>query len=259
MPTPPATSDAAAAPARPPAKGLLRRTGEWCARHFVIVIVLWLAALAGLRARHHTYGGEYSDDFSLSGTQSQEGLDVLREHEPAAGGYSSQVVLHDGSEALTGVSSQISSAVTSLGKLPHVLSAQNPLPPPGTTPPPQPSGTMNVGPLSTDGSTAYITVRFDVQPSTLGDDYLHGVDSAVKPLRAAGVDAPPRTACVRHRRTAAADARGDDAPRPVRVVDPAGSTASCRTCPRRGTRKPRSPPSSVRSDRAGPRTGHLHV
>ncbi|MGW2083439.1 MMPL family transporter, partial [Streptomyces sp. NPDC001939] len=132
--------------------------------------------------------GEYSDDFSLPGTQSQDGLDVLREHEPAAGGYSAQVVLHDGSKALTGFSGQVSSAVTSLRRLPHVLSVQNPLPQPGTTPPAQPGGTTNVGPLSTDGKTAYITVRFDVQPSTLGDDYLHGVDSAVQPLRAAGVD-----------------------------------------------------------------------
>lgn len=42
-----------------------------------------------------------------------------------------------------------------------------------------------VGPLSSDAKTAYITVRFDVQPSTLGDGYLHGVDTAVQPLRAA--------------------------------------------------------------------------
>lgn len=38
-----------------------------------------------------------------------------------------------------------------------------------------------VGPLSSDAKTAYITVRFDVQPSTLGDGYLHGVDDAVQP------------------------------------------------------------------------------
>ena len=34
----------------------------------------------------------------------------------------------------------------------------------------------------------YITIRFDEQPSTLGDAYLNGVDKAVQPLRAAGVD-----------------------------------------------------------------------
>ncbi|MFC9243077.1 MMPL family transporter [Streptomyces sp. NPDC057136] len=197
MPLPPSTNDSGAEsvpePRTPhraddarPRTGALRRTGQWCARHFVTVIVLWLAALAGLQVLNHAYGGDYSDDFSLPGTQSQDGLDVLKAHDPSAGGYSSQVVLHDASKPLTDVSSQVSSAVTALEKLPHVLSAQNPLPSDGSTPPA--SGTPNVGPLSTDEKTAYITVRFDVQPSTLGEGYLDGVDSAVAPLRAADVD-----------------------------------------------------------------------
>jgi RND superfamily putative drug exporter len=77
----------------------------------------------------------------------------------------------------------MSTTVADLEKLPHVLSAQNPLSAPST-----PSGQQNVGPLSDDKMTAYITVRFDVQPSTLGDDYLNGVDTAVQPLRSAGAE-----------------------------------------------------------------------
>lgn len=76
----------------------------------------------------------------------------------------------------------MSSTVSSLKKLPHVLSAQNPLTSQGASGSSQP----DVGPLSSDGRTAYITVRFDVQPSTLGDGYLSGVDDAVRPLREAG-------------------------------------------------------------------------
>ena len=159
-------------------KGALRRLGEWCARHFVIVLVAWLVALVALQTLNRSFGGDYSDNFSLPGVQSQEGLDVLKKHDPAAGGYGSQIVLHDGDKALTSLDSQVSTTVTDLQKLPHVLSAQNPLSAPAS----------KVGPLSSDAKTAYITVRFDVQPSTLGDGYLHGVDDAVQPLRAAGVD-----------------------------------------------------------------------
>ncbi|GAA3983647.1 MMPL family transporter [Streptomyces plumbiresistens] len=160
------------------APGVLRRLGEWCARHFVIVIVAWLVALVALQALNRSHGGTYSDDFSLPGVQSEQGLDVLKQHDPAAGGYGSQIVLHDGQKALTSLSSQMSTTVGDLQKLPHVLAVQNPL-----------SGSSSsVGPLSSDGKTAYITVRFDVQPSTLGDDYLHGVDDAVQPLRSAGAD-----------------------------------------------------------------------
>src|SRR6478735_3262997 len=160
--------------------GVLYATGSWCARHFVVVIVLWIAGLVALQAVQHAYGGDYSDNFAIPGTQSQDGLDVLEKHAPSAGGYSSQVVVHDADKSLSGLSSQMSTVVGSLQKLPDVLSAQNPLTAPSST------GGPDVGPLSADGKTAYITVRFSEQPSSLGSGYLDGVDSAVRPLRSAG-------------------------------------------------------------------------
>ncbi|MFH9712372.1 MMPL family transporter [Streptomyces luteogriseus] len=163
--------------------GVLRRLGEWCARHFVIVIIAWLVALVALQVVSREFGGAYSDNFSLPQAQAQKGLDVLKAHDPQAGGYSSQIVLRDDQQPLTALSSQMSTTVADLEKLPHVLSAQNPLSAPAT-----PSGQQNVGPLSDDKKTAYITVRFDVQPSTLGDDYLSGVDTSVQPLRSAGAE-----------------------------------------------------------------------
>ncbi|GAB2746552.1 MMPL family transporter [Streptomyces bullii] len=161
--------------------GTLRRLGQWCARHFVVVIVAWLVALVALQVLDRSAGGTYSDNFSLSDTQSQQGLDVLKRHDPQAGGYSSQIVLRDEHRPLASLSSQMSTTVGDLQKLPHVLSVQNPLS--GSS---QGQSKQNVGPLSDDGRTAYITVRFDVQPSTLGDAYLDGVDDAVQPLRRAG-------------------------------------------------------------------------
>ncbi|MFD7451124.1 MMPL family transporter [Kitasatospora sp. NPDC059827] len=170
----------AAAAAPPPARrAALRRLGEWCARHSVLVLVLWIVALAGVQAANRTVGGSYSDDFSLPGTQAQQGRDVLQAHEPAAAGTSSQVVLHD-AQQLTGFQPQIAQTVTALQQLPHVISAQSPLPPAGQSAPPG-------GPLAPDGLTGYITVRFDTTPALLGHDYLGGVDAAVAPLRQAGV------------------------------------------------------------------------
>ncbi|MFJ7064671.1 MMPL family transporter [Streptomyces sp. NPDC101115] len=171
----------------PVEQGLLYRVGHWCARHFVVVIVLWLAAVAGLQVTDRAVGGAFSDNFALPGVQSAEGLDVLQAHDPAAGGYAAQVVLNRPSGPLTQDASTVNSAVAALEKLPDVLSVQNPLPPPGTPPPTTSSTAPNTGPLSTDGKTAYITMRFSVPPSTLGDDYLNGVDAAVQPLRDADV------------------------------------------------------------------------
>ncbi|MEF9901849.1 MMPL family transporter [Streptomyces sp. P9-A2] len=174
-----------------PRAGVLRRLGEWCARHFVIVVVAWLVALVALQVTSRSVGDTYSDNFTLPDSQSQQGVEVLQRHDPQAGGYSSQIVLHDGQQQLTAFGSQMSTAVAGLEKLPHVLSAQNPLSAAGSSSSSSSStgsgsSQPDVGPLSSDGKTGYITVRFDVQPSTLGDDYLDGVDDAVQPLRAAG-------------------------------------------------------------------------
>ncbi|MEV5518488.1 MMPL family transporter [Streptomyces flaveolus] len=163
--------------------GGLRRCGEWCARHGVIVVVAWLAALVALQFADRSFGGDYSDNFTLPSSQSQQGLDVLERHDPAAGGYSAQIVVHEADEPLTSLGSQMATTVADLQKLPHVLSVQNPL---TATPASGSSSGPNVGPLSTDGRTAYLTVRFDIQPSQLGDGYLHGLDDSVQPLRAAG-------------------------------------------------------------------------
>ncbi|GGW97633.1 membrane protein [Streptomyces malachitofuscus] len=175
-------------PSRPttgkPKAGVLRRLGEWCARHFLVVIVAWVVALVALQVASRSVGGTYSDNFTLPDSQSQQGIEVLQRHDPQAGGYSSQIVLHDDRQQLTGLAGQMSTTVGDLEKLPHVLSAQNPLSAPSASGQSGP----NVGPLSSDGKTGYITVRFDVQPSTLGDDYLHGVDDAVQPLRDAGAE-----------------------------------------------------------------------
>ncbi|MFB7391190.1 MMPL family transporter [Streptomyces sp. NPDC056460] len=171
-----------------PPRGALYRLGHWCARHFIVVIALWLAAMVGLQITDRAVGGQYSDDFDLPGVQSTEGLDALQAHDPAAAGYVSQIVLNRTSGPLTDEASVINSTVAALEKLPDVIGVQNPLPPPGATPPALPAGVPNTGPLSTDGKTAYITVRFSVPPSTLGTDYLPGVDTAVQPLRDAGVD-----------------------------------------------------------------------
>ncbi|MGR4854057.1 MMPL family transporter [Streptomyces sp. LARHCF252] len=171
---------------KPARAGLLRRLGEWCARHFGIVIGAWLVALVALQVVNHVSGGTYSDNFTLPQAQSQKGLDVLEQHDPQAGGYSSQIVLHDDQQPLTALSSQMSTTVGDLEKLPHVLSAQNPLSAQGSSS--GQSQQQNVGPLSDDEKTAYITVRFDQQPSTLGAGYLSGVDNAVQPLRSAGAE-----------------------------------------------------------------------
>ncbi|MEV7085216.1 MMPL family transporter [Streptomyces sp. NPDC093085] len=168
---------------RLPGPGVLRRLGAWCARHSVLVVVGWLLALGGVHALQATFGGTYSDDFTLPGTPSDTGARVLAAHVPGAGGIDAQIVLHDPDRPLTAVRDQVGRAVTALRRLPHIRSAAGPLPAPPAGRPPAPGA----GALTPDGHTGYITVSFDLLPTALPRSYLDGVDAAVRPLRTAGV------------------------------------------------------------------------
>lgn len=114
----PATETAEEGAGGSAAPGFLRRLGEWCARHFVVVIIAWLVAVVALQVVSRAVGGTYEDNFQLPGVQSTDGLDVLKEHDPQAGGYSSQIVLHDDQQSVSALSSQLSTTVGDLQKLP---------------------------------------------------------------------------------------------------------------------------------------------
>ncbi len=152
--------------------GLLYRTGRWCARHSVLVVVAWLVLLAGVTFGQRALGGVYSDDFSLPGTPAQQGASLLQAHLPAAGGQTGQLVFTVGSGSLAGKSNAIEQSVAGVRHLPHVLSASDPLAAATTAP---------------GGRIAYATVHFSVNPQTLGSAYVRTVDQAVAPARAAGV------------------------------------------------------------------------
>jgi RND superfamily putative drug exporter len=161
--------------APPPAAGrpsTLGRLGRWCARHPWPVITIWVALLAGAALGHRALGGAYSDDFSLPSAPSQQGLALLKAHEPGAGGQSGQLVFTVGSGMLAQHRSAIEASVARVRRVSHVLSATDPLLAPTT---------------SKDGRTAYDIVNFGTNPAALGASYLTQVNHAVAAARAAGV------------------------------------------------------------------------
>ncbi|MFF4213209.1 MMPL family transporter [Streptomyces sp. NPDC001796] len=143
--------------------GGLTRLGGWCARHPVLVMAAWLLALTAALAGRHAVAPAFSDQVSLSGTQSSTGADLLAAHSRTAGGSSGHVVFHGPSGAVTS-SPSVSSSLSGLAHLPHVTSVSAPV-------------------VSDDGHTAYTTVRFDVEAKALGHDYTRQLDRATQPAR----------------------------------------------------------------------------
>ncbi|MCX4695383.1 MMPL family transporter [Streptomyces sp. NBC_01408] len=154
--------------------GLLHRSGRWCARHAWRVVAVWALLLVGLGLADRQWGGTFADSFSLPGTSSQTGADLLKAHTATSGGTAAPIVItSDQGPVVATHRAAIDSAVGNLSRLPDVLSVADPL----TTP----------GAVSPGGDIAQVTVRFSGNPAGFDPSYLAGVDSAVQPLRADGV------------------------------------------------------------------------
>ncbi len=81
-----------AAPAKP---SLLERWARITHRRRGTVIGAWFAGLAVLIFAMVQFGGEFSSDFSLPGSESQRGLDLLEESFPARAGAEAELVIKD--------------------------------------------------------------------------------------------------------------------------------------------------------------------
>ncbi|MFF3511873.1 MMPL family transporter [Streptomyces sp. NPDC002573] len=169
------TRPPADAPRPRPAVGRLHLLGFWCARRPWWVLGTWLLVTLAALGADQTWGGSYDDDFSLPGTSVQTGADLLDTHGSAAvRGTASPVVLHPDHGLLAAHRTAVEQAVAALRKLPEVTAVADPLATPGA--------------VSADGSTGMATVHFARNPVRFETSYLDGVDDAVHPLRADGVE-----------------------------------------------------------------------
>jgi putative drug exporter of the RND superfamily len=153
----------------------LDAVGRFCCRRHWIVLVAWLIVLGGLLALRSAFGGEFVNDYTVTGSQSAEGLAVLDAKFPQQGGYAGQIVFHAKTATLTPNSTVINTSMSNVAELPHVIRAVSPF------------ATANSPQVAKDGTTAYGTVAWDVVPASLDTAYLHRLDDAVAPARNAGL------------------------------------------------------------------------
>ncbi|HEY5155239.1 MAG TPA: MMPL family transporter [Acidimicrobiales bacterium] len=157
---------------------MLERLGRTAARRHRVVIGLWVVVAIALLVVAHRQGGAYRDVFTIPGTQSQEAADILAEHFPAANGATALVVFHSTTGPVTGAA-QVAAINASVANLAKVPGAQT------TTNPTQPAFAGNVAP---DGTTAYATVVFPANVTTVPADTMDALTAAAAPAVQAGMD-----------------------------------------------------------------------
>jgi RND superfamily putative drug exporter len=155
--------------------GLLDALGRWCARRSWVVILMWVAVLAALVGLKAGFGGQFSNDYRVPGSESSAGQAVLKAQFPTQSGNAGQIVFHARSGTVATAKDAVDTAMQNVAKLPHVVSAVSPF------------ATANSPLVSKDGTIAYGTASWNVVPASLGQDYLHDLDHATQPARSAGL------------------------------------------------------------------------
>jgi len=153
----------------------LDAVGRWCAQRRWEVIVAWVIILGALLGLRSAFGGHYVNDYTVTGSQSAQGLSLLKKDFPTQGGYAGQIVFHAPNGTVAAQTTAVNTAMANVAKLPHVVSAVSPFAVP------------NSAQVAKNGATAYGTATWDVVTASLDNSYLKRLDDAVAPARAAGL------------------------------------------------------------------------
>ncbi|WP_155058224.1 MMPL family transporter [Streptomyces blattellae] len=126
---------------------------RWCYSHRLLVVLLWVALLAGVGLASTAAGSKASDSFSLPGTESSKALELLEETMPAQSGATATVVWEseDGDVRDAAVEDRMTTTLDEIAKIPEVA---------GITSPYSEQGAQQI---SEDGSVAYASVNFTKQ------------------------------------------------------------------------------------------------
>jgi putative drug exporter of the RND superfamily len=137
--------------------GIVARVGGWAAGHRRLVLLGWIVALVGAFGASSAVGTNYSNSFSLKGTDSQRAVDLLKRDFPAQSGDSDQIVFHTRSGSVTeaAVKARVAPVLGQIARLPHVSGVVSPY------------STAGAHAVSQDGQIAFATVNFDQRANVL--------------------------------------------------------------------------------------------
>jgi RND superfamily putative drug exporter len=138
---------------------------------FVVLVLIGAAAGAG---------GETADDWSIPGTESQQALDLFRDHSPAFAGADSTIVfsVQEGALADPENRTAIEGALDEVQALPHVEQVADPF--------------AEGGSVSRDGRIAAADVRYDLEPDELEKEDGEALLAAAETAESGGVDVAAR-------------------------------------------------------------------
>jgi RND superfamily putative drug exporter len=158
--------------------GVVARIGGWASGHRRLVLLGWIVALVGALGLSSAIGSNYSNSFSLKGTESQRAVDLLKRNFPAQSGDSDQIVFHalSGSVTAPAVQAQVAPVLAQIARLPHVSGVVSPY------------SSAGARAISRDGQIAFATVNFDQRANVLPKAAVERVVSVAHMARSAQLE-----------------------------------------------------------------------
>jgi RND superfamily putative drug exporter len=128
--------------------GFFSKLAGFAGRHRWTALILWLVVLVGVWVGASQAGDHYRDDYSLPGTQTQQALEVLREHGAQNAWNTVEIVLHDENGLRgSGTESDVARMLDQVAELPGVVQVRSPY--------------EDESAISSDGTIGYATVVLD--------------------------------------------------------------------------------------------------
>jgi putative drug exporter of the RND superfamily len=148
---------------------------RWCIAHRRVVVAAWVAVAILTTVIAGAVGRQYSTNFSLPGTQSQQALDLLQHDFKSQAGDVDTVVFHVGSGTIAApaVRSAMTKLLAQVAKDPHVVSVLSPY------------GANGAVEISKNKATAFATVNYDKRannlPNATGKPVLNQINAVKVP------------------------------------------------------------------------------
>ena len=154
------------------------RLGHFCARHRVLVLVVWLAMVIAIVGVARTVGQDTNDDLKLPGTDSQAATDVLSDKFPAQANGSVPIAFRaPAGDKLTAAKYKkpIQNVTKAYAKDPAITQAIGPF------------GEQGSSQLNKKKTIGYISLNLKDSPSELDAEEAHRIINLDSPLEKAGL------------------------------------------------------------------------
>jgi RND superfamily putative drug exporter len=134
----------------------MRRFATWTTGHRKTVILGWIVTLIGVGMISSSVGSDFTEEFKLPSSDSQEAFDLLEHRFPQQSGVTAEIVYKDAAGAGSpAVRKKMEGVFTEAAKLPHVSEVASPYESGGAAA------------ISRDGEVAYATVQYDTTTDKL--------------------------------------------------------------------------------------------